>query len=102
MTRRPPRSTLFPYTTLFRSVGLGDPAPEQPVGRVETPDHGHRPARVELGLEGGDLTADELLPTGSCFRDDRDRHLGADPEMALLEDDAVGVAEDELEHVGQV
>src|SRR5690242_21493137 len=23
MTRRPPRSTLFPYTTLFRSQGLG-------------------------------------------------------------------------------
>src|SRR5260370_32089492 len=33
MIRRPPRSTLFPYTTLFRSTrksfrpGLGDPAP---------------------------------------------------------------------------
>src|SRR3712207_6906590 len=27
MIRRPPRSTLFPYTTLFRSDdGLGDPA----------------------------------------------------------------------------
>src|SRR5256885_5803291 len=26
MIRRPPRSTLFPYTTLFRSVGLGDVA----------------------------------------------------------------------------
>src|SRR2546422_7949140 len=28
MIRRPPRSTLFPYTTLFRSVGesIGDPA----------------------------------------------------------------------------
>src|SRR5207249_12185859 len=26
MTRRPPRSTLFPYTTLFRSP-LGEPAP---------------------------------------------------------------------------
>src|ERR1041384_8517647 len=27
MIRRPPRSTLFPYTTLFRSAGLGaDPA----------------------------------------------------------------------------
>src|SRR2546421_5618421 len=28
MIRRPPRSTLFPYTTLFRSVGgnRGDPA----------------------------------------------------------------------------
>src|SRR3712207_8986072 len=26
MIRRPPRSTLFPYTTLFRS-GVGDPGP---------------------------------------------------------------------------
>src|SRR5256885_8585621 len=26
MIRRPPRSTLFPYTTLFRSVGHGDGA----------------------------------------------------------------------------
>src|SRR5438034_8789028 len=25
MVRRPPRSTLFPYTTLFRSVGRGNP-----------------------------------------------------------------------------
>src|SRR2546422_7814999 len=25
MIRRPPRSTLFPYTTLFRSIGLGSP-----------------------------------------------------------------------------
>src|SRR5438477_2130129 len=24
MIRRPPRSTLFPYTTLFRSIGCGD------------------------------------------------------------------------------
>src|SRR5438034_8162121 len=24
MIRRPPRSTLFPYTTLFRSHGIGD------------------------------------------------------------------------------
>src|SRR3712207_9444787 len=30
MIRRPPRSTLFPYTTLFRSVLEG---PAQPVGR---------------------------------------------------------------------
>src|SRR3712207_8803097 len=26
MIRRPPRSTLFPYTTLFRSLALGDGA----------------------------------------------------------------------------
>src|SRR3989442_7355788 len=25
MIRRPPRSTLFPYTTLFRSLGVRDP-----------------------------------------------------------------------------
>src|SRR5687767_15764193 len=25
MIRRPPRSTLFPYTTLFRSLGMGRP-----------------------------------------------------------------------------
>src|SRR5437588_7143017 len=31
MIRRPPRSTLFPYTTLFRSISL-----------AATPDQGHR------------------------------------------------------------
>src|SRR3712207_7108648 len=29
MIRRPPRSTLFPYTTLFRSHCLGEPLPHQ-------------------------------------------------------------------------
>src|SRR3712207_7536222 len=32
MTRRPPRSTLFPYTTLFRSAGAVDAA--LPYGRL--------------------------------------------------------------------
>src|SRR3712207_7063347 len=30
MIRRPPRSTLFPYTTLFRSGGQGHPRPTVP------------------------------------------------------------------------
>src|SRR3712207_6926782 len=34
MIRRPPRSTLFPYTTLFRSAALG--APMQMLERVPT------------------------------------------------------------------
>src|SRR5471030_3492965 len=38
MIRRPPRSTLFPYTTLFRSVTIGDasrdPLPSDPPGIV--------------------------------------------------------------------
>src|SRR2546425_9093222 len=34
MIRRPPRSTLFPYTTLFRSVVFLDAAQNLPVERV--------------------------------------------------------------------
>src|SRR3712207_6874817 len=37
MIRRPPRSTLFPYTTLFRSARHRSPvAPDAPRGRVQT------------------------------------------------------------------
>src|SRR5256885_2869841 len=44
MIRRPPRSTLFPYTTLFRSVCESDPtvSSDLPVGdlsRFEQVDH---------------------------------------------------------------
>src|SRR3712207_7629610 len=40
MIRRPPRSTLFPYTTLFRSVRLGDDTGDlpHPVRRRAVPD----------------------------------------------------------------
>src|SRR5438132_2556480 len=34
MIRRPPRSTLFPYTTLFRSTGGRAARRARPVGRV--------------------------------------------------------------------
>src|ERR1044071_2254215 len=32
MVRRPPRSTLFPYTTLFRSIDVHPPNPDYPDG----------------------------------------------------------------------
>src|SRR2546422_3137560 len=35
MIRRPPRSTLFPYTTLFRSADPGNPGRYFPNGLVE-------------------------------------------------------------------
>src|SRR2546426_12224668 len=35
MIRRPPRSTLFPYTTLFRSYRTGDAARRLADGRIE-------------------------------------------------------------------
>src|SRR2546430_14081351 len=38
MIRRPPRSTLFPYTTLFRSAALQDRTAAQPSARTSWPD----------------------------------------------------------------
>src|SRR2546425_8163865 len=43
MIRRPPRSTLFPYTTLFRSNPRGD-GPRRP--RRHPPEHHHRDRRI--------------------------------------------------------
>src|SRR5689334_24809176 len=37
MIRRPPRSTLFPYTTLFRSRGRGDVPDVSPLRRSDRP-----------------------------------------------------------------
>src|SRR2546422_7763574 len=44
MIRRPPRSTLFPYTTLFRS--RGDPSARTiPSGQINRPPERRRPMR---------------------------------------------------------
>src|SRR5256885_8340424 len=40
MIRRPPRSTLFPYTTLFRSKGAFTGATQRRLGRFEMADGG--------------------------------------------------------------
>src|SRR3712207_8014903 len=47
MIRRPPRSTLFPYTTLFRSLAVEADAPR---GRLEEP--GDQPGRRGLAAAG--------------------------------------------------
>src|SRR3712207_8445576 len=54
MIRRPPRSTLFPYTTLFRSRDgdlLGDFARRDPVDLVEGDHDGRAGAEDPLGDE---------------------------------------------------
>src|SRR2546430_10287803 len=48
MIRRPPRSTLFPYTTLFRSGEVALPDLLAPAGLVER-HHVDRPRRAEVG-----------------------------------------------------
>src|SRR5690242_21624719 len=58
MIRRPPRSTLFPYTTLFRSVAdavggpLGPAQPEADDERRQPPDGGDDD-RPGVGLASG-------------------------------------------------
>src|SRR3712207_9149049 len=70
MIRRPPRSTLFPYTTLFRSrgqEGAGQGADrhdrtEQPVlpGALVEHESGHeRGGHLEVEAEGPDHADDE-------------------------------------------
>src|SRR5712664_4457949 len=63
MIRRPPRSTLFPYTTLFRSAPLPDagPAPARPGVAPQTGNAGA--ARRGLGAAGADAAGrrDERL-----------------------------------------
>src|SRR5687768_17972151 len=44
MIRRPPRSTLFPYTTLFRSVAGAD-LPDQVAPRLRDPEEPLLPSR---------------------------------------------------------
>src|SRR3989441_1293158 len=48
MLRRPPRSTLFPYTTLFRSERAGA------VLEQRAPRSGHAWLEIRLGLPGGE------------------------------------------------
>src|SRR2546429_5186556 len=45
MIRRPPRSTLFPYTTLFRSHGCAD---AQPAHHFPPPGFQHVPGGIQV------------------------------------------------------
>src|SRR3712207_8453470 len=57
MIRRPPRSTLFPYTTLFRSVAQVEPCPAHVVGQVgkeaNEPREVHHKHQMEVGKHRG-------------------------------------------------
>src|SRR3712207_7390077 len=57
MIRRPPRSTLFPYTTLFRSPGIHGRGPGRDVrdaGRTaRNPGNGTGPRAAERFQRGG-------------------------------------------------
>src|SRR2546426_6245295 len=48
MIRRPPRSTLFPYTTLFRSYAKSHHGPHEPGVVPPSVVHAPRPGRLKL------------------------------------------------------
>src|SRR2546429_7717102 len=83
MIRRPPRSTLFPYTTLFRSLHvLRIPAAgvrvegERRKHEAELGPEGEHGARdpMDVALAAGDDTRSHLAP---------DQHLGLDGDLVL-------------------
>src|SRR2546426_11529829 len=60
MIRRPPRSTLFPYTTLFRSRGRGDPLKAQAARlRRDRREEPHLLARGGHGVYVGPARANQ-------------------------------------------
>src|SRR3989454_10982686 len=68
MIRRPPRSTLFPYTTLFRSRHIHD-ADEDGVIEIEGATPAERPAarRVDVAREeAAQLRRQALEPWGQA------------------------------------
>src|SRR3712207_8041717 len=71
MIRRPPRSTLFPYTTLFRSAG-GGPVPHPGPGAP----HGGSPVGARGRARGAAVAVDQA---------DRLRHARSEEHTSELQ-----------------
>src|SRR3712207_8156435 len=56
MIRRPPRSTLFPYTTLFRSAPDANACAGTGIGRVDGPGAGRRRRAFVRTTRAGDVS----------------------------------------------
>src|SRR2546425_7078528 len=86
MIRRPPRSTLFPYTTLFRSradvrdrprAGSRDADPEPPVGVLEA----HRAGVLAIPLPDRDAV---LVEVAAGERERSEEHTSELQSLAYL------------------
>src|SRR2546422_10297415 len=88
MIRRPPRSTLFPYTTLFRSefgpVDLGhDPRIHLLLAEVGRRHHAER--REQAALDGSVVLEQRLIGNGSLVALDRLEDGAADEPDLLVQ-----------------
>src|SRR3712207_1388984 len=74
MIRRPPRSTLFPYTTLFRSIAMSDPTDLERLEEIASAVHARvvphvsTAGAIEVVLRKGDATQRVLQEAASGFR----------------------------------
>src|SRR2546430_11323225 len=75
MIRRPPRSTLFPYTTLFRSSGSGKTTLLNLIAGIDKPSSGTiKVGRVDIArLSESDLAAWRASHVGFIFQFYKDR-----------------------------
>src|SRR6266850_6790950 len=88
MIRRPPRSTLFPYTTLFRSLRFDQDGAHAGVALLDVARHpGERPAGPRTEDEGVDLAL-HLLPDLPARRAVMD--LGVRGVLELLRQEGAG------------
>src|SRR2546430_13166331 len=98
MIRRPPRSTLFPYTTLFRSrhrprlrFRLWLRRCDQPVRRAFRADGGAAAARPPAARGGGDRKSTRLNSSHSqisyavfCLKKKKKKSMIANPELEAM------------------
>src|SRR3712207_9113762 len=69
MIRRPPRSTLFPYTTLFRSrAGAGQPGRARPLRAAPALRRVRQPLRVLAARSRGPARAADLLRAAEALQ----------------------------------
>src|SRR5258708_23156226 len=98
MIRRPPRSTLFPYTTLFRSLRSGERhgADVQPGEWAVGPDRDRKSTRLNSShqiisyavfcLKKKNLQARAILAANAPFRDCSVRTLATSVSVSSLVD----------------
>src|SRR5256885_2586888 len=77
MIRRPPRSTLFPYTTLFRSYYTGQPDPSVAAQRVVFGTSGHRGSSLDAAFNEDHILA---ITQAICLQR---KHAGIDGPLFI-------------------
>src|SRR3712207_7325813 len=86
MIRRPPRSTLFPYTTLFRSADVFDrvAGDDEQVGQLALLDGAEAVAPTDGSRGDGGDHAQHVSGRKSAHLDQRLRQVGEDRKSTRL------------------